>query len=599
MFFAKDFIETAEGLIFAVVEQGLEDGRVLCFLRYVRGSSGWKKVATEQANLLLQQQYPDYLYYSPVLDAHLHAVAVERVVKHHQPKHRLQQLMQAARHDIARDGVYAAGLSGTGAAAVEQDLHRLCRLFEQHGLDLAQIGITGSLLIGVQNLESDIDLVCYGRDVFHQCRAITRRLIEQGDLQALNDQDWQQSYQRRSCDLSLDEYVWHERRKCNKAVINGRKFDLNFIDHDASPEAVTYQKCEAVTLQCKVIDDVHAFDYPAEFKIDHHQISSVVSFTATYTGQAIAGEIIEVSGVLEQSEHGVKRIVVGSSREAHGEYIKVIRRGRMGTTAWMQDDCKDAGDRATQGAVAEVEQRSEQLPRGGSRNPSLSNVNAMGLPTLQTGFDAVIFDMDGLVLDTESTYIIAWQQAAKEMGYDFPDDFCLSLSGCHYKDVELRLAEHCGAEFNLETFNRLSSDRWREYVDVHGIKLKHGFTGLVELLIRKKIPYCLATNSPGENALECLQLAGIEELFPIVVAREQVRHGKPEPDIFLRAAELMQVDIGRCLVIEDSFAGIVAASRAGAVTVLVPSTTQIDPQAIELCDLMVGDLEQLTHMIRA
>lgn len=214
-------------------------------------------------------------------------------------------------------------------------------------------------------------------------------------------------------------------------------------------------------------------------------------------------------------------------------------------------------------------------------------------------FDAVIFDMDGLVLDTESTYIIAWQQAAKEMGYNFSDDFCLSLSGCHYQEVELRLTEHCGTEFNLQTFNRLSSDCWREYVDVHGIKLKHGFMGLVELLVRKKIPYCLATNSPGENALECLDLAGIEELFPIVVAREQVRHGKPEPDIFLKAAELMQTDISRCLVIEDSLAGIVAASRAGAVTVLVPSTAQIDPLAIELCDLMVSDLEQLTNRIRA
>jgi HAD superfamily hydrolase (TIGR01509 family) len=538
MFFAKDFIETAEGLIFAVVERGLEDGKVLCFLRYVHDSSGWKKVATEQANQLLQQQYPDYLHYSPVLDAHLHAVAIERIVKHHQPKHRLQQLMLATRHD-----------------AVEQDLYRLCRLLEQHGLDLTQIGITGSLLIGVQNLRSDIDLVCYGRDVFQQCRAITRRLIEQGDLQALNDQDWQQSYERRSCDLSLDDYVWHERRKCNKAVINGRKFDLNFIDHGASPEPIVYQKCEPITLQCKVINDVHAFDYPAEFKIDHDHISSVVSFTATYTGQAVAGEMVEVSGVLEQSEHGVKRIVVGSSREARGEYIKVIRCGRKG--------------------------------------------RATAKPILRTDFDAVIFDMDGLVLDTESTYIVAWQQAAKEMGYDFSDDFCLSLSGCHYKDVELRLTEHCGAEFNLQTFNRLSSDFWREYVDIHGIKLKHGFTGLVELLIQKKIPYCLATNSPGENALECLELAGIEELFPIVVAREQVRYGKPEPDIFLKAAELMQVDISRCLVIEDSLAGIVAASRAGAVTVLVPSTTQIDPQAIELCDLMVSDLEQLTNMIRA
>ncbi len=307
MFFAKDFIETAEGLIFAVVGQGLEGDKALCFLRYVLEFSAWKKVGTEQANHLLQQQYPDYLYYSPVLDAHLHAVPVGRIVRHHQPKYRLQQVMQANLHD-----------------AVERDLFQLCALFEQHGLDLAQTGVTGSILVGAQNQGSDIDLVCYSRDIFHQCRAITRKLIEQGYLNALNGQDWRQSYQRRSCDLSFDDYVWHERRKCNKAVINGRKFDLNFIDCCASSEAVNYQKGEAITLQCRVVDDTHGFDYPAEFKIDHEEIGSIVSFTATYTGQAVSGEMVEVSGVLEQSEQGVKRIVVGSSREAHGEYIKVI-----------------------------------------------------------------------------------------------------------------------------------------------------------------------------------------------------------------------------------------------------------------------------------
>ncbi|MGZ5075184.1 MAG: nucleotidyltransferase domain-containing protein [Methylobacter sp.] len=325
MFFAKDFIETVEGLIFAVVAQGLEDGKVLCFLRYVLTSSGWNKVATEQANQLLQQQHPDYLHYSPVLDAHLHAVPAERIIKHHQPKQRLQQIMQAHRHDIAKDGVYAASLPGTGAAVVERDLFELCGLLEQHGLDLAEAGVTGSILVGVQNPDSDIDLVCYGRDVFHQCRSVVRKLIELGHLQDLAEPDWQQSYERRSCDLSFADYVWHERRKSNKAVINGRKFDLSFIDHDAVSGAVVYQKRGIATLQCRVVDDTRAFDYPAEFTTDHQQIASIVSFTATYTGQALSGETVEVSGMLERSECGIHRIVVGSSREAHGEYIKVIR----------------------------------------------------------------------------------------------------------------------------------------------------------------------------------------------------------------------------------------------------------------------------------
>ena len=309
MFLSKDFIETAEGLIFAVVAQGTENGKVLCFLRYVKDKPGWKKVSTVTANSFLKQFHPGYQHYSPVLDAHLHAVAIERIVKHHRPRQRLQQIMQANQLD-----------------AIERDLFQLCDLFRRCGLDLTKIGITGSLLVGVQKHASDIDLVCYGRDVFHQCRAITRELIAQQKLQELNDQDWQESYQRRSCELSFADYVWHERRKTNKAVINGRKFDLNFIDDSLRPdESAGYQKCGPIKLQCIILEDKHAFDYPAEFKIDHVEFDVIVSFTATYTGQAVKGETVEVSGVAEQTPQGLKRIVVGSSREAHGEYIKVIR----------------------------------------------------------------------------------------------------------------------------------------------------------------------------------------------------------------------------------------------------------------------------------
>lgn len=308
MFNSKDFIETAEGLIFAVVAEDTEHGKVLCFLRYVKDNSDWKKLTTEPANAYLKQYHPDYLHYSQILDAHLHAVAMDRIVKHHQPKQRLQRIMQANQQD-----------------AIERDLFQLCDLLQQHDLDLTQIGITGSILVGAQKQSSDIDLVCYGRTVFQQCRAIIRELIEQGQLQELNSDDWQQSYDRRSCDLSFADYVWHERRKTNKAVINGRKFDLNLIDELKSFGATSYQKCGAIKLQCTVIEDTHAFDYPAEFKIDHEQFDAIVSFTATYTGQAIKGETVEVSGIVEQSQQGVKRIVVGSSREAHGEYIKVVR----------------------------------------------------------------------------------------------------------------------------------------------------------------------------------------------------------------------------------------------------------------------------------
>lgn len=306
-FEAKDFIETQEGLIFAVVASGLENGRVLCFLRYAKTGSGWLKMSTDQANQLLAASHPDYFYYSERLDAQLHAVPVGKICQHHQPKQRLQSI-----------------LSARSSNPVESDLYHLGGLFGKKGLDLTAMGITGSILVGLQNDGSDIDLVCFDRTVFHQCRILIRDLIQSAHLQALHDADWRDSYQRRTCALNFADYVWHEQRKFNKALVNGRKFDLSLVEPVIKPQpSETYQKNGQIVVRCRVIDDHNGFAYPSELTIDHPQIMSVVSFTATYTGQAMKGELIEISGTLETSSRGL-RIVVGSSREAPGEYIKVI-----------------------------------------------------------------------------------------------------------------------------------------------------------------------------------------------------------------------------------------------------------------------------------
>ncbi len=308
MFLAKDFIETAEGLVFAVVESGCEQDKVLCFLRYIKLNSGWQKVNTQQANQLLLFQYPQYLYYSTVKQAHLHAVSFNQVAKHYQPRIKLRNILASQTHH-----------------AVENDLIKLCYLFAENGLNIDDIGVTGSILIGAQQQNSDIDLVFYGRQVFHQARKITQQLIKQEVCFDLNENDWQNSFDRRLCDLSFKEYVWHEKRKFNKAVINQRKFDLSYISTtEINVDTQNYFKLNPVVLKFEIIDDTSAFDYPAQFFIKHKEITSIICYTATYTGQAKKGEWVEVAGLLEESEDGIKRIVVGSSREAQGEYIKVI-----------------------------------------------------------------------------------------------------------------------------------------------------------------------------------------------------------------------------------------------------------------------------------
>ena len=308
-FLAKDFIETGEGLVFAVVENGTEQDKVLCFLRYRKNSEGWQKLTTLQANQFLENKYPEYLYYSVLKDAHLHAVPVGKIAKHFLPEKQLQALLQIPPGD-----------------PVIGDLQQLCHLLAETGLTIEQIGVTGSLLINAQKKTSDIDLVLYDRDLFFLSRNGIRKLIAAGRLYALSETDWREAYQRRGCELDFSEYVWHEQRKFNKAVINQRKFDLSFVDSRISLDSMHFKKIGAVKIQALVTDDSRGFDSPAVLEIDADQAQVAVSFTATYTGQAFTGETVEISGVLEHASNGSRRIVVGSTREAKGEYIKVLHK---------------------------------------------------------------------------------------------------------------------------------------------------------------------------------------------------------------------------------------------------------------------------------
>jgi predicted nucleotidyltransferase len=303
-------------VLFAVVAEGLEAGKVRCFLRYFQNENEnengqWRKVQTDEANDLLAKNYPDYLFHSLEFDANLHAVSVEKIVKIHNPYTRLKELFTPRQR---RD-------------AIEKDCVALCKLFEKRYVELDELGVTGSILVGLQNESSDIDLICDNLNTFQQCRLAILELTLLGKLGLLSEQDWRESYARRDCDLSFEDYVWHEVRKSNKGLINGRKFDLSLVEIDKwgrEKPVVIYQKLGEIKIEVEVIDDSRAFCYPAEFKISHSKIQTVVCFTATYVGQAIVGEIIEVAGQLEQDEFGNQRIVVGSSREARGEYIKVM-----------------------------------------------------------------------------------------------------------------------------------------------------------------------------------------------------------------------------------------------------------------------------------
>jgi HAD superfamily hydrolase (TIGR01509 family) len=210
---------------------------------------------------------------------------------------------------------------------------------------------------------------------------------------------------------------------------------------------------------------------------------------------------------------------------------------------------------------------------------------------------AVIFDMDGLVLDSESGYFAAWHEAADKMGLSLDPVFCASLSGAHGDWVSQRLLQHFGDNFDIQRFFQLSNACWRKRVKEQGIPVKAGFFVLLRLLRILGLPFCLATNSRRHDAEQALQWAGLSSVFPLLISRDDVDHPKPAPDLFLKAAANLNLPSQHCLVLEDSPIGVAAAVAAACPCVMVPSMPMVDEAVRQQARLVLADLAQVADFI--
>jgi beta-phosphoglucomutase len=195
----------------------------------------------------------------------------------------------------------------------------------------------------------------------------------------------------------------------------------------------------------------------------------------------------------------------------------------------------------------------------------VASMNGLSLPP----FRAAILDMDGLVVDSEPTYCEAWQRAAAEQGCLLSEAFLLGLFGRHADAVEAALRGELGAAFERESFYRSAEQHWLDHLENHGLNRMPGLEALLAVFRQRGVPYALATNSDAPYARLCLRHAGLEAEFGLVVTRDQVRQGKPAPDVFLEAARRLGVPPEQCLALEDSATGLAAARAAGTITVLV------------------------------
>ena len=212
---------------------------------------------------------------------------------------------------------------------------------------------------------------------------------------------------------------------------------------------------------------------------------------------------------------------------------------------------------------------------------------------------AVILDMDGLVLDSEVGYFAAWHEAAGKMGLTLEPKFCASLLGAHGDLITQRLLQYFGNGFDIESFFELSSTCWRASVERQGIPVKSGFFVLMRRLNALGLPYCLATNSRRLDAEQALHWAGLKGVFPLLVSRDDVSHPKPAPDLFLKAAADLNLPSQQCLVLEDSSIGVAAAVAASCPCIMVPSMSHVDESTRQQARLVLADLSEVADFIAA
>lgn len=183
---------------------------------------------------------------------------------------------------------------------------------------------------------------------------------------------------------------------------------------------------------------------------------------------------------------------------------------------------------------------------------------------------AIVFDMDGLMLDTEPLYKAAWQTASAELGYELDDPSYTTLVGRPTEDCERVLLRQFGSSFPLDRFRSRWPELWQAGAAAHGIRQKPGLIELLTFLEAQSLPVAVATSSEADYAAFSLRQAGLDGRFSIVVTGDQVAQGKPAPDIYLEAARRLGVPPAQCVALEDSEAGILAASAAGMIALLIP-----------------------------
>ncbi len=215
---------------------------------------------------------------------------------------------------------------------------------------------------------------------------------------------------------------------------------------------------------------------------------------------------------------------------------------------------------------------------------------------LKKPVEAVLFDMDGLLIDTEAVYIDALQDAARDLEVEMSLEFCHSMIGISGRECDVMIQNFYGSTFRIENFRERFSGHAKRRLDAH-LPVKTGVVEMLDFLTGRGLKLAVATGSGRVTADRHLARAGLIDRFAAVATRDDVVNAKPAPDVYLEAARRLGVAPERCIAFEDSNVGLTAAHAAGTMAFMVPDILPPLPEVRAKCLRVFDDLHAARRVL--
>jgi len=208
----------------------------------------------------------------------------------------------------------------------------------------------------------------------------------------------------------------------------------------------------------------------------------------------------------------------------------------------------------------------------------------------------IIFDMDGVILDSETISDRTWRISAKEKGLEINDKILNSCRGTNKNDSMAILKTHYGQDFDSAAFLERTSELFHQIEESEGIPLMHYAKEILEYL-KPRYTLALASSTRGVTVERQLRTAGVIDFFETRTTGDMVVHSKPDPEIYLMACKSVGLEPAECYAIEDSLNGIKSAYAAGLKPIMVVDKIQPTEEIRKMCIAVFDSLEELKEIL--